>query len=88
LTGLRPIRGRSLLSYRSAGGGGGDVRRYGVELRALRDPAPEMTLRSAEDLRSSSGLEQDDPRLLKIASLSGMDLALLERRAKAEGFQV
>jgi hypothetical protein len=47
-----------------------------------------MTLRSAEDLRSSSGLEQDDPRLLKIASLSGMDLALLERRGKAEGFQV
>jgi hypothetical protein len=32
-----------------------------------------------------SGLDQDDPRLLKIAS-SVRDLALLERRARAEGF--
>jgi hypothetical protein len=44
---------------------------------------------SAED-RSirSSGMGQDDPRLLKIASSVAKDLALLERRAKAEGFQV
>jgi hypothetical protein len=31
---------------------------------------------------------QDDPRFLKIASLVTNDLAILERRAKAEGFQV
>ena len=35
-----------------------------------------------------SGMGQDDPRLLKIASLVAKDLALLERRAKAEEFQV
>jgi hypothetical protein len=31
---------------------------------------------------------QDDPRLLKIASSVAKDLALLERRAMGEGFQV
>jgi hypothetical protein len=36
----------------------------------------------------SSGMGHDDPRLLKIASLVDKDLALLERRAKAEGFEV
>jgi hypothetical protein len=36
----------------------------------------------------SSGMARDDPGFLKIASSSAMDLALLERRAKAEGFQV
>ena len=35
---------------------------------------------------SATGMDQDDPRLLKIAASSAMDLALLERRAKAEGF--
>jgi hypothetical protein len=35
----------------------------------------------------SSGMGQDDPRLLKIASLVAHDLALLERRARAEGYQ-
>jgi hypothetical protein len=34
------------------------------------------------------GLSQDDPRLLKIASSSALDLAFLERRARGEGFQV
>jgi hypothetical protein len=36
----------------------------------------------------SSGMGQDDPRLLKIASLVALDLTLLKRRARAEGFQV
>jgi hypothetical protein len=36
----------------------------------------------------SSGIGNDDPGLLKIAPLVAKDLALLERRAKAEGFQV
>jgi hypothetical protein len=36
----------------------------------------------------SSGIAQEDPHLLKIASSVAMDLALLEGRAKAEGFQV
>jgi hypothetical protein len=35
----------------------------------------------------SRGLSQGDPLLLKIASPSTLDLAFLERRAKAEGFQ-
>jgi hypothetical protein len=35
-----------------------------------------------------SGMGQDDPRLLKIASMVSNDLAFLERRAKAEGFRV
>jgi hypothetical protein len=30
----------------------------------------------------------DDPRLLNIASSVAKDLALLERRAEAEGFQI
>jgi hypothetical protein len=42
---------------------------------------------SGEDL-SADGRVQGDPRVLKIASSSALDLALLERRAKAEGFQV
>jgi hypothetical protein len=55
------------------------------------DPAHRITLYrrcSAED-RSirSSGMGQDDPRLLTIASSVAKDLALLDRRAKAEGFQ-
>ena len=36
----------------------------------------------------SSGMGQDDPRLLKIASSVARDLAFLQRRAMAEGFQV
>ena len=56
------------------------------------DPARRIALysRCIPEDRSirSSGLEQDHPRLLKIASSSAMDLALLERRAMAEGFQV
>jgi hypothetical protein len=56
------------------------------------DPAHRIALYrfcSAEDGDiKASGLDQDNPRLLKIASSSAMDLALLERRAKAEGFQV
>jgi hypothetical protein len=36
----------------------------------------------------SAGMARDDPGFLKIASSSAMDLAFLERRAKAEGFQV
>ena len=56
------------------------------------DPARRIALYrlcSPED-RSirSSGMGQDDPGLLKIASSVAKDLALLERRAKAEGFQV
>jgi hypothetical protein len=31
---------------------------------------------------------QDDPRLLKIAASVVKDLAFLERRARAEGFQL
>jgi hypothetical protein len=34
------------------------------------------------------GLGHDDSRLLKIASSSAMDLDFLQRRARAEGFQV
>ena len=33
-------------------------------------------------------MAQNAPRLLQMASLAATDLALLERRAKAEGFQV
>ena len=56
------------------------------------DPAHRIALYrlcSPED-RSirSSGMGNDDPGLLKIASSVATDLALLERRAKAEGFQV
>ena len=42
---------------------------------------------SAED-RSVNGMGEGDPRFLKIAASSAMDLALLERRTKAEGFRV
>jgi hypothetical protein len=41
----------------------------------------------AED-QSMIGMGPDEARLLKIASSSDQDLALLERRARAEGFQV
>jgi hypothetical protein len=37
---------------------------------------------------SSRGVGQDDPHISNIASSAARDLALLERRAKAEGFQV
>jgi hypothetical protein len=40
----------------------------------------------AED-RSVNGMGQDTPCILEIASPVAKDLALLERRAKAEGFQ-
>jgi hypothetical protein len=43
---------------------------------------------SAEDGDSNAScLDQDAPHLLKIASSSATDLAFLERRAEAEGFQ-
>ena len=56
------------------------------------DPARRIALYrrcSAED-RSirSSGMGQDDPGHLKIASVVAKDLAFLQRRATAEGFQV
>jgi hypothetical protein len=55
------------------------------------DPGQRIALyrRCAEDADiQARGLSQDDPRLLKIASSSALDLAFLERRAQAEGFQV
>jgi hypothetical protein len=54
------------------------------------DPAHRIALYrhcSAEN-RSVRGMGQGDVRLLKIASSSAMDLALLERCTKAEGCQV
>jgi hypothetical protein len=54
------------------------------------DPSRRVALyrRCAEDGDiQARGLSQDDPSLLKIAS-SARDLALLNRRAEAEGFQV
>jgi hypothetical protein len=56
------------------------------------DPALRIALyrRCSDEDQStrSSDISQDNPRLLKIASSVARDLALLERRAKAEGFQV
>ena len=56
------------------------------------DPAHRIALYrrcSVEDRSTRSrGMGQDDLLLLKIASSVAKDLALLERRAKAEGFQV
>jgi hypothetical protein len=55
------------------------------------DPAHRVGLyrRCAEDGDiQARGLSQDDPRLLKIASPSAMDLAFLERRAMAEGYRI
>jgi hypothetical protein len=56
------------------------------------DPAQRMALYrrcSAEDLRVKSGdMGQDDPGPVAIASSVDEDLALLERRARTEGFQV
>jgi hypothetical protein len=54
------------------------------------DPAHRITLyrRCAEDGDvQARDLSQGDPRLLKIASPSTLDLAFLKRRARAEGFQ-
>jgi hypothetical protein len=46
-------------------------------------------LSSAEDGDiKAGGLSQDDPRLLKIAPSSALDLAFLERRARGEGVHV
>jgi hypothetical protein len=80
-----------------------------VELRALRETAPGMSLPTAVEFTTSdparrialyrlctaedrsvrsSGLDQDDPNLLKIASSIAKELASLERRARAEGFQI
>ena len=78
-----------------------------VELRALRDTDPGMSLLTAVEYitadpgrrialyrlcssedRSFSGMGQDKTCHLNIASSAVKDLALLERRAKAEGFQV
>ena len=36
----------------------------------------------------ASGLDQDSPALLKTASSVANDIGFLERRAKAEGFQI
>jgi hypothetical protein len=55
------------------------------------DPGQRIALyrRCAEDADiQARGLSQDDPRLLKIASSSALDLAFLERRARGDGFQV
>jgi hypothetical protein len=56
------------------------------------DPAHRLALygRCSSEDRSiqSSGMGQDDPRFLKITSSVAKDLSLLERRSKAEGFQV
>jgi hypothetical protein len=56
------------------------------------DPAHRIALykRCSPEDRSTraSGMGQDNPRLLIIASSAAEDLALLERRAKAAGFQV
>jgi hypothetical protein len=55
------------------------------------DPARRIALYrccSPEDRSGSSRRGQDDAQLLNIASHVARDLALLERRAKAEGFQV
>jgi hypothetical protein len=56
------------------------------------DPAHRIALYrrcSAEDRSTRSrGMGQDAPRLLKITSSVAKDLALLERRAQAEGFQI
>ena len=55
------------------------------------DPARRIALYglcSPEDRSGSSGLALDDPQLLNIASSVARDLAFLERRARAEGFQV
>jgi hypothetical protein len=55
------------------------------------DPAHRIALyrRCAKDGDvQARDLSQGDPRLLKIVSPSTLDLAFLERRAKAEGFQV
>jgi hypothetical protein len=55
------------------------------------DPSHRLALyrRCTEDGDiQARGLSRDDPRLLKIASSSALDLAFLERRARSDGFQV
>jgi hypothetical protein len=57
----------------------------------ISDPAHRLALyrRCSPEDRSvrSSGMGQDESRLLKIASSFATDLALLERRATSEGFR-
>jgi hypothetical protein len=54
------------------------------------DPAHRIALyrRCGAEDKSISGMRQDDARFPKIASSVANDLALLERRAQAEGFHV
>ena len=52
------------------------------------DPLHRIVLyrRGSAEGQSVNGIGQDEPRLLKIASSIAKDLALLERRARAEGY--
>jgi hypothetical protein len=54
------------------------------------NPARRLSLyrRCCAEDQSICGMGQDDARSLKIASSVAKDLALLERRARAEGFRV
>jgi hypothetical protein len=54
------------------------------------DPAHRIALyrRCGTEEKSISGMGQNDARFSKITSSVASDLALLERRAQAEGFQV
>jgi hypothetical protein len=54
------------------------------------DPARRLSLyrRCCAEDQSICGMGQDDTRSSKIASSVAKDLALLERRAQAEGFQI
>jgi hypothetical protein len=54
------------------------------------DPAHRIALyrRCGAEDKSISGMGQNDTRSSKIASSVAKDLALLERRAQAEGFQI
>jgi hypothetical protein len=53
------------------------------------NPARRLSLyrRCCAEDQSISGMGQDDARFPKIASTVASDLALLERRARAEGFR-
>ena len=64
-----------------------DAVEYITPDRGLRIALYRLCSPEDRDIRFN-GMGQDDPRLLKIASLVANDLAFLERRAKAEGFQV
>ena len=57
---------------------------------ATPDPDRRIALygRCSADEPNFNGMGQDDPCLLKIAASVAKDLALLEHRANAEGFQV